>query len=149
MPEPGSLAPEFTLVPDLPETLQYTVADRLFIGAGIFVFDRGERHSPDRSALVPLDRIVLERPGRGSGGTGGGRPRRHREEPAGHTALLRWLSGRRPTTLAAFRRASGLQARIVKSMRLPFAYLALCSGSSGRGAHVLNDLDSSRMAQRR
>jgi len=107
MPEPGSPAPEFTLVPRLPETLQYTVADRLFIGAGIFELDRGERDSPDRSALVPLDRIVLERPGRGPGGTGGGRPRRHREDPDGHTALLRWLSSHRPTMLAALRRASG------------------------------------------
>lgn len=36
IPVPGSPAPKFILVPDLPETLQASVSDRMFIGSGIF-----------------------------------------------------------------------------------------------------------------
>lgn len=36
MPQPRSRAPTFVLVPDLPETLQYGVSERMVIGAGIF-----------------------------------------------------------------------------------------------------------------
>jgi hypothetical protein len=38
-PAPGMAAPRFILIPDLPETLQYGVRDRLVIGSGVFKLD--------------------------------------------------------------------------------------------------------------
>jgi hypothetical protein len=40
VPQAGTRAPKFILIPDLPETLQYGSRDRLAIGAGIFKLDR-------------------------------------------------------------------------------------------------------------
>jgi len=50
MPQPGSPAPTYILVPDLPETLQYGVSERMAIGAGIFKLNRCDQASPGTSA---------------------------------------------------------------------------------------------------
>lgn len=49
MPQPGSLAPTYILVPDLPETLQYGASERMVIGAGIFKLNRCDGGLPGTS----------------------------------------------------------------------------------------------------